>query len=100
MTKFGLVIATILLLCSQVYTAEKNYTTFVNEIKQKITEPSYKHSAWNRLAELTDNFGPRMWGSNVLEMAIDWMKKQAEQIGFENIRLEPVTDFTKWVRGK
>lgn len=33
------------------------------------------HSSWNRLAYLTDTYGPRMWGSEVLEMAIDEMKK-------------------------
>lgn len=26
----------------------------------------HKHSAWNRLAYLTDTYGPRMWGSTVL----------------------------------
>lgn len=39
--------------------------------------PEFKHASWKRLAQLTDNFGPRMWGSEVLEMAIDWLKNQA-----------------------
>jgi hypothetical protein len=28
------------------------------------------------------------------------MKNMADKEGFENIRLEPVANFTKWVRGK
>jgi carboxypeptidase Q len=40
-----------------------------------------------------------MWGSDVLEMAIGWLKQQAELENFENVRLEPVRNFTKWVRG-
>lgn len=62
--------------------------------------PEFKHASWKRLAQLTDNFGPRMWGSEVLEMAIDWLKTQATNEGFANIKKEPVTGFTKWVRGK
>lgn len=28
------------------------------------------------------------------------MKTQANQVKFQNVRLEPVVNFTKWVRGK
>lgn len=41
-----------------------------------------------------------MWGSNTLEMVIEEMRQYAIKEGFENIRLEPVTNFTKWIRGK
>jgi hypothetical protein len=40
-----------------------------------------------------------MWGSAVLESAIKNMQEQAIAEGFDNVRLEPVTNFTKWVRG-
>ena len=33
-------------------------------------------------------------------MVIADMKKQATEVGFDNIRLEPVSNFEKWVRGK
>jgi hypothetical protein len=41
-----------------------------------------------------------MWGSTTLEIVISEMAKMAYDEGFENIRLEPVSNFTKWVRGK
>lgn len=39
-----------------------------------------------------------MWGSAVLEKVIQEMYKMAHQVGFDNIRLEAVKNFTKWVR--
>ena len=50
----------------QVESAEKDYTDFVKYLKQKITENPFKGEAYKRLAYLTDTYGPRMWGSNVL----------------------------------
>lgn len=52
-----------------------------------MTQPEYKHSAWNRLAYLTDTYGPRMWGSAVLEQAIHEMMNQASKEGFDKVRL-------------
>lgn len=48
-------------------------------IKNAVTTPSspFYHSSWERLAEWTDTFGPRLWGSQVLEMAIDDLYNQA-----------------------
>ena len=47
----------------------------ITDLNQKMKTNKYMHSSWNRLAYLTDTYGPRMWGSEVLEMAIDEMKK-------------------------
>lgn len=93
-------IAIVCLLLVVAAMGETDYTPIVNDLKVKITQAPWKHSSWDRLAYLTDTYGPRMWGSVVLEKAIDEMKKQATDVGFENVRLEPVSDFTKWVRGK
>lgn len=41
-----------------------------------------------------------MWGSDSLEQVIREMQKQAREEGFENVHLEAVRNFTKWVRGK
>jgi hypothetical protein len=41
-----------------------------------------------------------MWGSTTLETTIDWLADQAQKVGFENIKKEPVENFTAWVRGK
>jgi carboxypeptidase Q len=57
------------------------------------------HSAWQRLAELTDRFGPRLSGSPQLEAALRWGADAMRREGFENVRLEPV-QVPHWVRGR
>jgi carboxypeptidase Q len=94
-----LLIATLLLLCVVVQT-EKDYTELVKYLAAKIQEPRFKGSAYDRLAYITDTYGPRMWGSMVLEQVIHEVAGMASKVGFENIRLEQVKNFTKWVRGK
>ncbi len=54
--------------------------------------------AWQRLAELTDTFGPRLSGSVGLERAIDWAVATMKADGLDNVRTEPVM-VPKWVRG-
>ena len=41
-----------------------------------------------------------MWGGQVLEMVITEMFSKAKRDGFDNVHLEPVANFTKWVRGE
>jgi carboxypeptidase Q len=54
--------------------------------------------AWDRLAELTDNFGPRLSGSIQLENAIVWAIDRMKQDGLENVHAEKVM-VPHWVRG-
>lgn len=56
-------------------------------------------AAWNRLAQLTDRFGPRLSGSRNLEDAIDWILAEMKRDGLENVRGEPVM-VPHWVRGE
>ena len=56
-------------------------------------------AAWNRLAELTDTFGPRLSGSAGLEGALRWAEARMKEDGLENVRLEPVK-VPYWVRGR
>jgi len=55
-------------------------------------------ATWNRLATLTDKFGPRLSGSKSLEDAIDWILSQMKTDGLANVRGEPVM-VPHWVRG-
>jgi carboxypeptidase Q len=55
-------------------------------------------AAWDRLAYLTDTFGPRFSGSKNLERAIDWIIEEMQSDGLENVRGEPVM-VPNWVRG-
>ena len=56
-------------------------------------------AAWNRLAYLTDTFGPRFSGSDNLETAIDWILEAMKADGLENVRGEKVM-VPHWVRGE
>ena len=58
---------------------EKNYTDVVLTLNSAIKNKSgeFYHKAYDRLALWSDTFGPRMWGSDVLEMAIKDVYNQA-----------------------
>lgn len=68
---------TLCLMLLSLVSCETDYAAVVADLGNKIKQNPYKHSAWNRLAYLTDTYGPRMWGSAVLELAIKDMEKQA-----------------------
>jgi carboxypeptidase Q len=55
-------------------------------------------AAWERLAFLTDTFGPRLSGSTNLERAIDWILEAMQADGLAHVRGEPVK-VPHWVRG-
>ena len=54
--------------------------------------------AWDRLAFMTDTFGPRLSGSENLEVALRWAEAEMKKDGLENIHLEPVM-VPQWIRG-
>jgi carboxypeptidase Q len=54
--------------------------------------------AWQRLAEMTDTFGPRLSGSENLARAIRWSAEEMKEDGLENVRTERVM-VPNWVRG-
>jgi carboxypeptidase Q len=56
-------------------------------------------TAYNRLAYMCDTFGPRLSGSKNLENAINWILKEMNSDGLENVRGEKVAVPT-WIRGK
>lgn len=57
-----------------------------------------QNESYNRLAYLTDTFGPRLAGSENLENAIDYMLEQLKNDGLENVHPE-VAMVPHWVRG-
>ena len=62
----------VLLLALTAVLAEKNYTDFVKQIKANIENKTgdFYHSAYKRLAFISDTYGPRLWGSQTLEIVI------------------------------
>ncbi|MEW6743452.1 MAG: M20/M25/M40 family metallo-hydrolase [Planctomycetota bacterium] len=56
------------------------------------------HSAWDRLAELTDHFPHRLSGSGDLERAVAWALGAMREDGLQNVHGEKVV-VPHWVRG-
>ena len=81
--------------------------SFGESIKSKYVETSLKiisksltdSTAYNRLGYMCDTFGPRLSGSKNLENAINWILKEMESDGLENVRGEKVAVPT-WIRGQ
>jgi carboxypeptidase Q len=55
--------------------------------------------AYDRLAYMTDTFGPRFSGTTNLESAIDWMLEAMQEDGLQNVVGEEVL-VPHWVRGE
>ncbi len=64
-----------------------------------ITAATASTDAWQRLAELTDTFGPRLSGSPQLQGAIEWAVAEMKKDGLDNVRAEPAM-VPHWVRGE
>ena len=54
--------------------------------------------AWDRLAFMTDTYGPRLSGSANLDATLRWAEAEMKKDGLENVRLEPVM-VPQWIRG-
>lgn len=67
-------------------------------VARVIAAATSDHSAWNRLALLTDTFGHRLSGSKALEDAIAWSVATMKADGFDQVWTDPVK-VPKWVRG-
>lgn len=100
-SRVGLAIVMILMCMGSVVCAEADYTDTVNKLNAAIKDQAGKfyHGAYNKLAEISDTYGPRMWGSQTLEDVIVNIYTKAKADGFDNVRLEAVKNFTRWVRG-
>lgn len=71
-------IVLVLLLALAVF-CEKDYSDFVTYLRDNIQNKSgiFYHKAYERLAYLSDTWGPRMWGSSQLEEAIRELQREA-----------------------
>lgn len=87
-----------LLALASSFQIEKDYTSDINMLIAAMKTDKFKGKSYDRLAYLSDTYGPRMWGSPTLELAIEEVRKMAVAEGFENVRLEPVLNFTRWIR--
>ena len=70
------------------------------EVAKTITTlAKHNHRAWDRLAYMTDIFGPRLAGTQALEDAIDWSLETMKADGLSNARREKVM-VPHWERGE
>jgi len=77
----------------------EKYSKVVDLINETLTNNvEFKHHAWNQTAFLVDSFGPRLLGSESLELALKYMHKVLIMEGFENVKLEKVKYKKKWIR--
>jgi carboxypeptidase Q len=74
------------------------YRSAVDRIVAEATSEPAAAAAWNRLAELTDNFPARLSGSVNLDNAIRWSADRMQRDSLENVRVDPVL-VPHWVRG-
>ena len=63
-----------------------------------VEEATAGDEAWQRLALMTDTFGPRLSGSAGLEEALRWAALEMKE-DFDEVRLDPVK-VPHWVRGR
>ena len=95
-------IASLIVFAIYLQAASAQDTTWVGEY-QAVADEIIEHaladsSTFERLAYLTDTFGPRFSGSENLEQAIDWIVAEMQADGLENVRKEEVL-VPHWVRG-
>lgn len=60
--------------------------------------PKGEGVAWDIVADLTTEIGPRLAGSEREAAAREWSVVRLKTLGFQNVRVEPFT-FPGWVRG-
>ncbi|MFQ6613292.1 MAG: M28 family metallopeptidase [Fidelibacterota bacterium] len=92
----ALTLGGLFLSCSNPATPIRSYQPVAEKIIQTALADT---AAFDRLAYLVDTFGPRLSGSDNLELAIDWALEELEKTGLENVRSEPVM-VPHWVRGR
>lgn len=68
-----------------------------NAVKNKTSD--LHGSSYKRLALLVDNYGPRLWGSPSLELFLMDLHSMSQDLNISS-KLEPVTNFSRWIRGK
>ncbi|CAD8145035.1 unnamed protein product [Paramecium pentaurelia] len=76
----------------------------VDNIRQAINAGPNKHKAYDKLAYIVDTFGPRMWASPRMALAVDYLYNQiqnweATKNGLVEVRLEKLDEISTWVRG-
>jgi carboxypeptidase Q len=92
---FARIFIALVLFCSQVYAqADSASDQVVEQLQSKALSSDL---AWELLASLTSEVGPRMGGTEADKRAVQWAVDKMHSLGFERVWTEPVT-FPRWLR--
>jgi len=75
---------------------QKNHKVIADKL---ISSSLANEKGFERLTHLTDYYGPRLSGSEILEKGIDWIVEEMKKDGFDKVWTQPVM-VPHWVRGK
>ena len=71
----------------------------VQETANQLTGSIYTGPSMTTLRDLSDGFGGRLTGSPAYNRAADWAASQFRSYGIQNVKLEPFTMESGWLRG-
>ncbi|KAM3139128.1 hypothetical protein pb186bvf_008726 [Paramecium bursaria] len=71
----------------------------IQQIKTLVESAPFKAESYKKLAELSDTIGPRMWGSQQLLDAEDWLLNVIQK-DFPDAKKEALKPFKTWRRGE
>ncbi len=98
--KIALIIFPAVFICTQLAAQDRANTKTVSyqDITKQIVNTALREGkAYEMLVEVT-KLGPRLSGSPQAASAVELTRQMMEQLGFDNVRLQPVT-VPHWVRG-
>ena len=72
----------------------------LSKIKEALLTSKFKYDAYEQVAYLVDTYGPRLYGSRSLELALNYMEGLLKKSKFENVKQEVVPNVPVWTRGK
>jgi hypothetical protein len=71
----------------------------VRETANELTASIYTGPSMTTLRDLSDGFGGRLTGSPAYNRAAEWAANQFRSYGIQNVKLEPFTMESGWLRG-
>ena len=97
-TRFFFIPALILLLTPLLLAQSPVVQRYDSLAVRIVKEALGSNNSYTMLEDLCTKVGNRISGSPQAAQAVEWAKKKMEELGFENVHLEPVM-VPRWVRG-
>ncbi|KAF9276009.1 hypothetical protein BGZ68_010314 [Mortierella alpina] len=78
------------------YTRKYHFNTMKPDVDRLVAGSTESNIVWDRLAEMTDTFGPRLAGSEALEKSIDWIVDKVKEDNLSVTTEDVIVDY--WQR--